>query len=254
MAFTRDFDDTAPIDHTLNSQWPTKIRNWKTDVADRLSAIISGFVSGETVKGILALPFIAVTKPATISNQVQLYGKDVSGKTELHAVDEDGNEIQITNAGALNTTPLATILNTVYPIGFVVTLGVSTNPATLFGIGTWTAIAGKVIVGINAGDAEFDTLDETGGAKTVTLDATMIPAHDHRVASGTRAVSSDTADYLGNANCAGFGANLYGPPAESVTWYSQDGAGHDLMETTGGGGAHNNLQPYIVKYVWQRTA
>ncbi len=41
----------------------------------------------------------------------------------------------------------STIMQAMMPVGFVVTLGVSTNPATLFGFGTWTAITGKVIVG-----------------------------------------------------------------------------------------------------------
>lgn len=107
MSFSRDYDTSSPVDHTLNSSWPGKDRSIKVDVADRLSAIISGFVSGETVKGVLALPFIAVSKPSTITDQIQLYGKVVSTKTELHAVDEDGNEIQITNAGALNAVNLS---------------------------------------------------------------------------------------------------------------------------------------------------
>ena len=63
----------------------------------------------------------------------------------------------------------AQLLALVYPVGSVVTFGVSTNPATLFGFGTWAAIAGKVIVGIDAGQEEFDTLDETGGEKTHQL-------------------------------------------------------------------------------------
>jgi hypothetical protein len=46
---------------------------------------------------------------------------------------------------------------------------VSTNPATLLGYGTWAAIAtGRVIVGLDGGDAAFDTVEETGGSKTHT--------------------------------------------------------------------------------------
>ena len=115
----------------------------------------------------------------------------------------------------------------VYPVGIVVTLGVSTNPATLFGFGTWTAIAGKVIVGIDAGQTEFDTLDETGGEKTHTLTIDEMPAHTH--SNGATARNSTSNDAGG---------------------YAQVGT----TGSTGGGQAHNNLQPYIVKYVWQRTA
>jgi len=109
-------------------------------------------------------------------------------------------------------------------------LGVGTNPATLFGIGTWTAIAGKVIVGIDSGQTEFDTLDETGGAKTHTLSTAEMPAHTH--------ICSQAANFAAGGadkNVAGSG-------------------GSTESGSTGGGGAHNNLQPYIVKYVWQRTA
>src|SRR3990172_7594580 len=66
------------------------------------------------------------------------------------------------------------------PVGFVFISVVSTNPATLLGYGTWSAFgAGRVLVGLDSGDTDFDTVEETGGAKTVTLDATMIPAHTH---------------------------------------------------------------------------
>ncbi len=244
MAFTRDYDITTPIDHTLNSSWPNYDRRAKQDVQDRLSAIFSGFVSGETVKGVLNLPFIAVSKPSTVTDQIQVYGKVVSTKTELHAVDEDGNEIQLTTGGKINTlalkssavSDLVNLLPLIYPIGTVLTFGVSTNPNTLLGFGTWTAIAGKVIVGLDAAQTEFDTLDETGGAKTVTLTTTEMPAHTHSVAltlTGTGTGTSNTMQQ-GDTNTQ----QTYSPTTTS----------------SGSGGAHNNLQPYIVKYVWQRTA
>lgn len=60
------------------------------------------------------------------------------------------------------------MLAAAYPVGAVYVSTVSTNPATLFGFGTWSAIAaGRVLVGIDAGDADFDTAGETGGSKTV---------------------------------------------------------------------------------------
>ena len=114
-----------------------------------------------------------------------LGSQTVSGKGELVYSDEDDNDIQLTKNGVAKpstSTVLAdwsAIMGLVYPVGVVVTLGVSTNPATLFGVGTWTAIAGKVIVGIDAGQTEFDALDETGGAKTHTLTTDEIPAHGH---------------------------------------------------------------------------
>lgn len=144
------------------------------------------------------------------------------------------------------TAATAAALQAMMPVGFVVTLGVSTNPATLYGFGTWTAIAGRVIVGISGSDTEFDTLNETGGAKTHTLTSAQIPAHSHRLqmAGGGAGVPEwaipDTGSGFRNWSTA-----------SGVNTTYKSGFTDD---NTGGGGAHNNLQPYIVKYVWERTA
>src|SRR5687767_7363189 len=66
--------------------------------------------------------------------------------------------------------------NEAFPVGSVFISVVSTNPATLLGYGTWVAFgAGKTLVGINAGETEFDQAEETGGAKTVTIAAGNLP-------------------------------------------------------------------------------
>lgn len=46
----------------------------------------------------------AGSAPSNAANKVWVYGKDVSGKPELFAMDEDGNEIQITSGGVLDTS------------------------------------------------------------------------------------------------------------------------------------------------------
>jgi microcystin-dependent protein len=113
---------------------------------------------------------------------------------------------------------------------------VATNPATLLGLGTWVAFgAGRVLVGRDAGDTDFDTAEETGGAKTHTLQETEIPSHVH----AQNAPSSAS----GGALRLAVDTNASGSVA----------AGQDTG-AAGGGGAHNNLQPYIVCYFWKRTA
>ncbi len=121
-----------------------------------------------------------------------------------------------------------------YPVGAIYTAVVSTNPGTLLGFGTWTAFgAGKVPVGIDSGDTDFDTVEETGGAKTHTLSIAEMPSHDH-----------DTGINFGSGAGAVYGA------------LDRIGDSNNDKRTgfTGGGGAHNNLQPYIVVYMWKRTA
>lgn len=140
-------------------------------------------------------------------------------------------------AAAASVPTMATILSTMMPVGFVVTLGVSTNPATLYGFGTWSAIEGKVIVGIDGTQTEFDTLNETGGAKSVTLTAAQSGLPDHR-----HSITTDT-----DSSTSG-GTNVESGPKTSSTAYTGYSGAQDASQ------AHTNLQPYIVKYVWERTA
>ena len=107
------------------------------------------------------------------------------------------------------------------------------NPGTLFGVGTWAAFgAGRVLVGLDAGQSEFDTVEKTGGEKTHTLTTPEMPAHAHNIAV------SD------------------GPTANaSYAMYSSPLDVYALTSTSAGSGtAHNNLQPYITVYMWKRTA
>ncbi len=135
----------------------------------------------------------------------------------------------------------ATINAHVYPVGSIYTSVVATNPATLLGVGTWAAFgAGKVPVGIDSSDTDFDTVEETGGAKTHTLSIAEMPAHGH---SQNSSGGSSTIQWAQNS------------PAGNPRY--ADGSGSDgsrSVGNTGGGGAHNNLQPYIVVYMWKRTA
>lgn len=125
------------------------------------------------------------------------------------------------------------LLSAAWPIGSIFTAAVSTNPNTLLGYGTWAAYgAGRVLVGIDAGQTEFDTLDETGGAKTVTLTVGEIPAHHHTYSQTNWGAHAST----GSTEAGDFSSPVVN------------------TGDTGGGGAHNNLQPYIVVYRWKRTA
>ena len=126
------------------------------------------------------------------------------------------------------------ILKKAYPVGSIyINASVSTNPATLLGFGTWSAFgAGRTLVGIDSGDTDFDTVEETGGAKTHTLSVAEMPSHTHNL---TLCPSNST----GNE------------------WVGASGTSKKESRTTttaGGGSAHNNLQPYIVVHMWKRTA
>ncbi len=77
-----------------------------------------------------------------------------------------------------------------FPVGAVFIAVVSTNPATLLGYGTWAAFgAGRVLVGLDSGDTDFDAAEETGGAKTVTSTGSVAAPADH--AAHTHSVTSN---------------------------------------------------------------
>ena len=91
-----------------------------------------------------------------------------------------------------------------WPIGSVFISVVSTNPATLLGYGTWAAFgAGRVLVGLDSGDTDFDTAEETGGAKTVSSSAqtfagNALGTHQHAaITAGTPAGTVDAPTFTG---------------------------------------------------------
>ncbi len=142
------------------------------------------------------------------------------------------------------------LTDAVYPVGsiFTTVTNYADSAAVVTAIGgtTWTAFgAGRVLVGLDSSDTDFDTVEETGGAKTVTLDETQIPAHTHnsniRIQDPTN-VLVDNSLQLTVAN------------GEQLDELNQSGTSSTTTASTGGGGSHTNIQPYIVVYMWKRTA
>lgn len=156
------------------------------------------------------------------------------------------------------------------PVGYIYMSVLSTSPATLFGGGTWVRIGqGRVLVGQDSTQTEFDTAEETGGSKTHTLTSAEMPAHTHAVdhdhsafdsASGgghthvlTRKASSGTSTGVvrGNATAAADGTTESdGSHVHSVNVPAFTGT----SGSTGTGTAHNNLQPYLVVFMWKRVS
>lgn len=83
---------------------------------------------------------------------------------------------------------------------------------------------GRTIVGANGAETEFNALGKTGGSKTHTLVTNEIPSHQH--------------GYDINASTAQF-------TTPGGTGMDNRGSGNALTRPTGGGAAHNNLQPFI---------
>ena len=149
-----------------------------------------------------------------------------------------------TAAGSLNAAA--------YPVGaiFTTTVAYADSAAVVAVIGgtTWAAFgSGKVLVGVDGADSDFNTVEETGGSKTGsgntashTLSTSEIPAHTHSTTiGGTSEATDDTTTQLGSGELAGAFTSA----------------------STGGGGGHTHgasgitvVQPYITVYFWKRTA
>ena len=103
-------------------------------------------------------------------------------------------------------------------------------------------LKGRVPVGLDSGQTEFDALGESGGAKTHTLTSGEIPSHSHNLPT-TINLTAGTAASGGSGENGGVSV-AQGPTSGRFT--HPVGASADPVSNTGGGGAHNNLQPYLV--------
>lgn len=160
----------------------------------------------------------------------------------------------------------ANIFLSIYPVGSIYISTSSTNPGTLFG-GTWSQITDRFLL---AAGSSY-TAGNTGGAKTAnishthttgdcTLTVNQIPSHTHN----QKTIGEDGNINPWVANKSGSSAGVY--TRQQVAWYS---SGKQQVPTygTGGGAAHNHgstgsggssslsiMPPYLVVYVWKRTA
>jgi hypothetical protein len=153
-------------------------------------------------------------------------------------------------------------LGAIYPVGSIyVNAAVSTNPNTLLGFGTWEAFgAGRVMVGFNASDALFDTLEETGGSKdavvvshthTATSASTLTdPGHTHDAGAWGGAFA-DNGIYVQTARQA-TGQVIGGTTGTRTTGISV--ATTTIVASAGVSGTNANVQPYITVRMWKRTA
>ena len=153
----------------------------------------------------------------------------------------------LTVGGTLNTTEFGPdIIDVVYPVGTIFITTSSTNPGTYLTGTTWVAYGeGRVLVGLDAGDADFNSPGETGGTNAHAITSAQMPSHAHDIKqfpgynqSGGVWLSFLTGQYSALPLRRGGFQNGY---------YRGTGS-------TGSTTGHNIMQPYIVDYLWRRTA
>jgi microcystin-dependent protein len=156
-----------------------------------------------------------------------------------------------------------------HPVGSIYFTESPTNPSSIFG-GTWVAYgSGRVPVGVDPTQTEFDVVGKTGGEKKHTILDTELPPHTHGMTHTHSTpnhthpginTGGNTLEWENAALAAGTVAGVRAAGDASIT-VNSGGAG-----TTGGASASvtgsgpgtnqgaNVLQPYITCYMWKRTA
>ena len=125
------------------------------------------------------------------------------------------------------------VLNMLCPVGKVEIFFDNNDHSNYLGFKWERTSIGKVPVGINSNDSDFNTIGKTGGEKTHQLTIAEIPSHNHEQ-NGSRS--------SGSSWCGTFSPNLTTGNPSVYTF------------NTGGDQPHNNLQPYEVMAFWKRIA
>lgn len=165
------------------------------------------FQDGELVKG----AYVVID-----GKEYKVHMPRYSGKTPLSS--ENLNKMQVE------------LLKTIFPVGSRYVTQDNTNPSTILKFGTWERLKGKVCLGLDEEDEDFDDIGKIGGEKTHTLVEAELPKF--------------------NRVLLGVGSGYLLDASNTVAGAGQVGASE--LET-GGAQEHNNLQPYeVVGYMWIR--
>lgn len=164
--------------------------------------------------------------------------------------NSDIADINKVTAGDMNEIKqvVNSLANLFFPVKKIVMFNDNDDHSNYLGF-TWERIAsGKVLIGIDSTDTDFNTIGKTGGEKEHTLTIDEMPAHSHKLNGNTNVTFDDSATYpylLASAK-RGYATG------SNVTF----GGNYTINDTTtiGGGQAHNNMPPYQVAAFWQRIS
>jgi hypothetical protein len=189
-------------------------------------------------------------KGTELDDEFDAIATAVATKANSASPSFTGTPTAPTATAGTSTTQLATTafvaaaMQVLYPVGSIYSSTVSTNPNTLFGFGTWVAFAaGRVMIGNGGG---FSAGATGGSADAIVVSHTHSvndPSHTHGIPEGSR---------FGG----GTGLNSGDDETSTVNNYSTSQAASTgiSIASAGSSGTNANLPPYIVVYMWNRTA
>lgn len=136
------------------------------------------------------------------------------------------------------------LIDRIYPVGSIYISTSSTfNPQNVWG-GTWRKTAdGRCLIGAN----DTYPLGSTGGEAAHYLTGNEMPPHGHYAGK----VYNFKLDNTGIAKSA---IDKYGEQFLHIDQTSSASSNIFHTNAEGGGASHNNMQPYLAVYIWERTA
>ena len=160
------------------------------------------------------------------ANKIEI--KDI--RTISASVEEISNNVKYIDK------KISDLLNMFYPVGSIYeTMDSSFDPNKKCG-GTWERIKGRVLIGVDENDSDFNTAEKTGGEKTHTLVVSELPQHTH---ANYAKRTNITINNSGNTHVTRHSSNSGATVGNNIG-------------STGEGVDHNNLQPYITCFIWKR--
>ena len=183
------------------------------------------------------------------------------------------------------------LINTIYPVGSIYMSTVSTNPNTLFGVGSWSRIGeGRCLIDCGSTYGAGGT----GGSSTHTITVNEMPSHNHSASTNSTGGATATTNengghqhfsfntgtgtpytyvtatqYPNRAAQNGATAERYtitGSSAEATIGLTSTSGKHThtvtvsnhshtvTVNSSGSGSAMNIMNPYLAVYIWKRTA
>ena len=164
----------------------------------------------------------------------------------------------------VETDLLTTVLGGIYPVDGLLTTTKVGDPGTadyfFSGItfGTWAAYAeGRVLVGIDSDNTSFDTIGKTGGIEEFTLSNNQMH-HNHQwhgdPGNGEYRIQLKDAGDAGDGRGSFASTGVDNKFTSSSTLYSNYYTNINRTAVSNTRTPITNLQPYIVTYIWKRTA